>query len=168
MKTIKIKDIEISAEELRRIVKENEALLKEPEVKGRYFFPKNGEMYFTIKNDGFVTRPINYRNDVVDTHSALTGKCFRTEADAKLALDKQKAIVACWKWQQENAPFEPDWGDKGQEKFYVFYDRDNKFFCSSSNQRYQFQFALPYFKSEKDIRLFITSNFGHLTLLFTK
>lgn len=168
MKTIKIKDIEISAEELRRIVKENEALLKEPEVKGRYFFPKNGEMYFTIKNDGFVTRPINYRNDVVDTHSALTGKCFRTEADAKLALDKQKAIVACWKWQQENAPFEPDWGDMTQKKYYFYYDNNNEGlrYCGSWND--QHQFTLPYFKSVEDCEEFIKACKEHLTLLFTK
>lgn len=166
MNKIKIKDIEISAEELRRIVKENEALLKEPEVKGRYFFPKDWEEYWY--SDKLYNFKEEYKaNNWLDVLRVQDG-CYRTEADARLASAKQKAIVACWKWQQENAPFEPDWGDKGQDKYHVFYDHNNKVFCSSSIKSNQIQFTLPYFKSTKDTGLFITSNFEHLTLLFTK
>lgn len=167
MNTIKIKDIEISADELRRIIKKNEALLKEPEVKGRYFFPKEGERYWYIGTINY--NSTEYRDeDVYDKMRVLDGNCYRTEADAKLAQAKQKAIVACWKWQQENAPFEPDWGDMTQKKYYFYYDHKNKKLKYDTNQNDQHQFTLPYFKSEKDVNFFMEVCKEHLTLLFTK
>lgn len=164
MKTIKIKDIEISAEELRRIVKENEVLLKEPEVKGRYFFPKKGESFYDINVYLCDDLPTNHEFNI-DRYSLGV---FETKKQANLARDKQKAIVACWKWQQENAPFEPDWGNMGQKKFCVIYDHISKKFNYDCCTNIQTQFILPHLKSKEDKDNFIEACKEHLTLLFTK
>lgn len=127
MNKIKINNIEISVEEFKRLAKENEALLKEPEVKGRYFFLK-----------------------------------------AELALKKQQAIVRCWKWQQENAPFEPDWGNHEQDKYYCNFDHERNELYMGYCRFLQEQFTLPYFKSVEDRDAFIEANKEDLLLLFTK
>jgi len=165
MKTIKIKDIEISAEELRRIVSENKELLKEPEVKGRYFFPKGGESFWHIYGDGSTGL---YRNTDGRFNVEISKGVFRTDEEALLSGSKQRAIVACWKWAQENAPFEPDWGNGNQDKWFAYYHHGEKKFCCEFFANSQHQFTLPYFKSIKDTDAFIKACKEHLTLLFTK
>ena len=125
MKTIKIKDIEISAEELRRIVSENKELLKEPEVKARYFFPKEEESFWHVYGDGSTGL---YTKTDGRFNVEISKGVFRTDEEALLSASKQRAIVACWKWSQENAPFEPDWGDNTQRKYNVIYDYRDKSF----------------------------------------
>lgn len=167
MKTIKIKDIEISAEELRRIVSENKELLNEPEVKGRYFFPEEGETYCYINSFNEINIVINGK-DIADIKRISYGNCYRNIEEAQLALDKQKAIVACWKWAQENAPFEPDWGDKDQVKYYVCYNHKEGKLDACDNNLWQFQFTLPYFGTKAKRDLYIKACKEHLELLFTK
>ena len=122
MKTYKLNNIEISKEEIQKVIRENPELLKE-DVKGRYFFPKEGERFFSVDSQGFIFHE-TYANYCF-TDISLGG--FKTESEAKLASEKQKAIVRCWKWAQENAPFEPDWEDDTQIKFRVAYIRGTKF-----------------------------------------
>ena len=69
---------------------------------------------------------------------------------------------------QENAPFEPDWGDDKQEKHCVFYDNTQKTLDIYYWISCQHQFTLPYFKSKRDCKEFIEACKEHLTLLFTK
>lgn len=165
-KTIKINNIEISVEEFKRLAKENEALLKEPEVKGRYFFPKVREEYWGIHSYGFIFNNTNYD---MDKYNISIGNCYRTKEEAELALKKQQAIVRCWKWQQENAPFEPDWGNHQQKKYSPYYHSVTyEKIKSDYTWNAQFQFTLPYFESEEDCDAFITANREDLLLLFTK
>lgn len=167
MNKIKINNIEISVEEFKRLAKENEALLKEPEVKGRYFFPKVGETHWYIMNYGEITKTQN-TNDIVDKHNISTGNCYRTKEEAELALKKQQAIVRCWKWQQENAPFEPDWGNRDENKYFVFFDCVYRELAITFDMVIHCKFALPYFKSNEDCKSFIEANKEDLLLLFNK
>ncbi len=81
---------------------------------------------------------------------------------------KQRAIVACWKWAQENAPFEPDWCNFIQEKYYVVFSDSGKRITAICCHHCQYQFTLPYFKSKEDCESFIKANKEHLELLFNK
>lgn len=169
MNKIKINNIEISVEEFKRLAKENEALLKEPEVKGRYFFPKFGEGYWYISDVGNILYDKNSGSaSAVDRRRISTGKCYRTKEEAELALKKQQAIVRCWKWQQENTPFEPDWGDSEQDKYYCNFNHERNKLFAYGCQFIQEQFTLPYFKSGEDRDAFIKANKEDLLLLFTK
>lgn len=164
MKTYKINNVEISAEQIKEIIKNNPELLNEKKG-GRYFFPERNEEYYYISRDGSVnceSCDSDYDRDII--HQGA----YRTEEEAKLASAKQKAIVACWKWAQENAPFEPDWGNDAQRKYYVGFDHTTKIFFEDFFFGRQVQFTLPYFKSEEDCDSFINANKEHLELLFTK
>lgn len=165
MKTYKINNVEISEEQIKEVIKNNPELLNENKG-GRYFFPKEGEDYWYVLQDGHVSFNYSYNSDF--DRSVILQGVYRTEEEAKLASAKQRAIVACWKWAQENAPFEPEWGDEGQTKFSVKFDHDEKIFWVDYCCDYQDQFTLPYFKSEKDCEAFINANKEHLELLFTK
>jgi len=164
MKTYKINNVEISAEQIKEIIKNNPELLNENKG-GRYFFPKEGERYWCVRTDGSVIYESwdgNYDSGIIPQGA------YRTEEEAKLASDKQTAIVACWKWAQENAPFEPDWKNANQFKYYVYCYTDTLMFCLTCNSQAHLQFTLPYFKSVKDCEAFIEANEEHLELLFTK
>lgn len=166
MNKIKINNIEISVEEFKRLAKENEALLKEPDVKGRYFFPKVGDVYWFINSwEGI---KYNFNDSVFDKENISAGNCYRTKEEAELALKKQQAIVRCWKWQQENAYFEPDWVDNHQRKYFYKYCSKNRCYITDYDFLTKSQFSLPYFKSEEDVGSFIEANKEDLLLLFTK
>lgn len=161
MKTYKLNNVEVSEDQVRELIKSNPELLEKKEIKGRYYFPKVGEMCYDY-----------FSNGTVSEHFYMNGHensgVFKTREDAKLAYDKQCAIVRCWKWAQENAPFEPDWKNHGQHKFFVFYDHKNKETATWSTVCIQYQFTLPYFKSQEDCKSFIEANKADLELLFLK
>jgi len=164
MKTYKLNNIEISEESALEFIKNNPELL-EKKVSGRYFFPKVGEKYWYIY-DG---QPVTTKNNITSGDKFLISiGVYRTEEEATLALDKQQAIVRCWKWQQENAPFEPDWEDDRQEKHCLRYDYENKKIDTVVMYTWKYYFTLPYFKSAEDRDKFIEANKEDLLLLFTK
>ena len=164
MKTYKVNNVEVSAEQIKEIIKNNPELLEESNG-GRYFFPKEGDFFFHISE--FADVLICKYFDSINRERLAQG-VYRTKEEAELARDKQKAIVACWKWAQENAPFEPDWGNKEQAKYYASYEYlDNKSIVNFDTYL-QYQFTLPYFKSRKDCMAFIEANEEHLELLFKR
>lgn len=167
MKTYILNNIEVSAEEIQKLVRENPDLLK-PEVKGRYFFPKEGEEYWfvTAKNVSGVDCNRNTKH-IVDIDLIALG-VFKTREEAQLENQKRQAIVACWKWAQENAPFEPDWGNSRQNKYFTYYDHETGRLEGTSHKVGKIQFTLPYFKSEEDCEAFVKANKENLELLFTK
>lgn len=162
MKTYKVNNVEVSAEQIKEIIKNNPELLEKSKG-GRYFFPKDGEEYWIIRTDGSVTIPLD--SSLIDFTAQGV---YRTQEEAELARDKQKAIVACWKWAQENAPFEPDWGNLDTKKFYAKYFHNASKLSVKYNRYNQAQFTLPYFKSERDCEVFIEANKEHLELLFKR
>jgi len=164
MKTYKINNVEISEEQIKEIITNNPELLNEKKG-GRYFFPDKDEEYYYIWRDGSVSCE---SCDSDYDRNIISQGAYHTQEEAKLASAKQRAIVACWKWAQENAPFEPDWENDNQLKYYsVFHYCTKKFFTDSYFQR-QEQFTLPYFKSMEDCESFINANKEHLELLFIK
>lgn len=164
MKTYKINNVEVSADQIKEIIKNNPELLEENKG-GRYFFPKEKENFWFTGQDGSVYyRKAGEDNGFYDNN--ITLGVFRTEEEAELARDKQKAIVACWKWAQKNTPFEPDWKNNNQKKYYVSYDHFLNKIKYNTVYFYQSQFTLPHFESEKDCKAFIEANKEHLELLF--
>lgn len=160
MKTYKLNNVEVSEEQVRELIKSNPELLKK-EVKGRYYFPKKkGETVFIFSNYGTVIT--EFFNNLLETGA------FKTIVDAQLAYDKQCAIVRCWEWAQENAPFEPDWEETNQNKNCASYNHKDSVFYVESTYSIQTQFTLPHFESKKDCDKFIEANKADLELLFLK
>lgn len=162
-----INNIEVTAEQIKDIIKNNPELLEEKKVSSRYFFPKMGESYYTTQSNGVIFNYAANEKGEFDKGFIELG-VYRTKEEAELARDKQKAIVACWKWAEENAPFEPDWEDGMQRKYYAYFGHDSNSVEVSSSYRVRYQFTLPYFKTLEDGINFIEANKANLELLFTK
>lgn len=161
MKTYKLNNVEVSEDQVRELIKSNPELLEKKEVKGRYYFPeKKGETVFIFSNYGTVIT--EFFNNLLETGA------FKTIVDAKLAYDKQCAIVRCWKWAQENAPFEPDWENGTQPKWFAFYSYIHDEIKFEDYRGAKFEFTLPYFESGEDCKKFIEANKADLELLFLK
>jgi hypothetical protein len=150
--TIKINNVEISKEELRKVISENPDLL-EPVVRGRYFFPKSGEPYYYIDESGDVLFYPNEGSylDFNDYKEISNQGVYATEDEAIHDRDRRQAIVRCWKWAQENAPFESDWSRESWQ-YYTFLTRGMN--------------ELPFFKSRRDVVDFINANREDLLLIF--
>lgn len=149
MKTFKLNNVEINIDEIQKLIKDNPEIFKKKEA-GEYFFPKVGDEYWYIKTNGCASMGV-----------------YRTQEQSDLARDKQKAIVACWKWAQENVPFEPDWSDERQCKWSALYTESDDVFTHWACRLTKIQFTLPYFKTEKDCTAFMNANREHLKLLFS-
>lgn len=166
----KINNIEVSKEQIKELIKNNPELLEDIKVSGKYFFPKEKRAYWHIDEMGYVGCD-EMCADEIDLERIEQG-VFETQEEAELARDKQKAIVACWKWAQENASFEPtfepDWGNTNEYKYYVYYNFNSKKLVCSCVDKIKTQFTLPYFKSQEDCIKFIEANKANLELLFTK
>ena len=161
-----INNVEVTAEQIKDIIKNNPELLEDKKINGRYFFPKDGEHYHTLQHNGLIYINDN-RGQQYDKIVTELG-VYKTKEDAELARDKQKAIVACWKWAEENAPFEPDWENREEYKYCVYYSFELKTIRETLVIMARHQFTLPYFKTEKDCTNFIEANKANLELLFTK
>lgn len=160
-------EIELTKEQIKELIKNNPELLEDTKVSGRYFFPKIDEHYYYVNENGDTQY---WRNDmsVFNNGRNIEMGAFKTREEALLARDKQKAIVACWKWAQENAPFEPDWSNEYERKYYVYYNFDPKKIDMRCANTIKTQFALPHFKSKEYCEKFIEANKANLELLFTK
>lgn len=160
--------ITVSTEQIKELIKNNPEILEDTKVSGRYFFPEIDKKYYGIAGDGFISASIN--DGMIDLKMIEMG-VYKTQEEAELARDKQKATVACWKWAQENAPFEPDWENIRQNKYSVHYNGQlNKLgnLDIKIDLWIKMQFTLPYFKSQEDCEKFIDANKANLELLFTK
>lgn len=163
MKTYKLNNVEVSEDQVRELIKSNPELLEKKEVKGRYYFPKNGgDAYYFEDNEPIV----RYSFSLLKS----TGM-FKTKKNALLAYDKQCAIVRCWKWAQENAPFEPDWGSIEEKKWHATFCHTRGYWYGPTpiwHSDFQEQFTLPHFKTKEDCERFIEANKADLELLFLK
>lgn len=162
----KINDVEVSKEQIKELIKNNPEILEDTKVIGRYFFPKMDETYYSFDRNGNIREDKN-EGTFYDLQTIGMG-VIKTKEEAELVRDKQKAIVACWKWAQENAPFEPDWNNPGENKYRAYYDFSTKEIGCVQNVRLVEQFTLPYFKLQEDCKKFIEANKSNLELLFTK
>lgn len=158
MKTYKLNNIEVSEVELKKLIQANPELLKE-EKKSRYFRPDTGEGFYWVDIDIITDGCSGYGNN-----SMIRTGVYRTKEEAKLARDKQLALVRMWNYADENYYFRPDWGNEMQDKYYASYDfRINKFVWTH-NRSIKFNFLLPYLESEKDCEQFIKDNQKDLEL----
>lgn len=55
-KTYKLNNIEVNADQIKSLIKDNPELLEENKVSGRYFFPKEGEEFYTVDSRGNIKK----------------------------------------------------------------------------------------------------------------
>lgn len=155
MQTIKINEVEVSIEQIKKVVKEHPELFKGEEKKSRYFKPEIGDNYHYISNNGVY----NGKNENIhfDEYSIERG-VFRTKEEAELEDKKRLALVRLWNYADEHMYFRPDWGDWGQRKYCLsifFESKDIIIICEKYNSS---NISLPFFKSVEDGEKFVKDN----------
>jgi hypothetical protein len=111
----KIKKLEAELEELKKEIQGN-----------KNWKPKYEEIYWYVDDCGDAyTSTWEDRN--TDKGRWEIENVFKTEPKAKEASEKQKIRIELERFAKENNE-EIDWTDYSQEKYYIFYDYDNKKF----------------------------------------
>jgi hypothetical protein len=142
---IKINNIEVSEQELRRVIKENPQLLNGDS--GRV---KEGEEYWYVTASGTI-QPATEDNHYVDDGCYALGNYHHTkqEAEAKrnyeIALTKVRRAI-----KERNGDWKIDWkASNFQKKFFLHFDNvKNKYYISDTYD-IGYTTPFPYMKSEE-------------------
>lgn len=88
--------------------------------KSKVWKPEYGEEYYFIRNNGQICYT-DWINSDVDKERFVLGNCFKTEDEAKFALEKLKVITELKRFALEHNEGEIDWSNSEQKKYYIFY-----------------------------------------------
>ena len=102
-------------EEIARLQKRVDDLEKSEKKTGRWK-PQYGEVYFYITSAGNISYKSWYNEDV-DINRYAIGNCFPTEEAAEFEREHLKVIA-----EMQEFAFEPDWNNRTQSKYELFYD----------------------------------------------
>ena len=131
---ITINNIQISEEELVRLVKDNKELMDKITQVDKTW-PKEGDTYYY--NSLYAPLKIcsvNYGGTGFDQEMKEIGNMFKTKEEAAQALDKQKAkvrIINRIKELNDSVGWVCDWSDGSQDKSYLYYNSVNKMISST-------------------------------------
>lgn len=125
------------------------------------------ECYWNI-SDGIVVEVIGEKFGFFDDKRYKIGNYYQTRELVMQARDRQLALMRLRDYSLENMPFEPDWSNSLQIKFYVYYDHEHGInrFITDNVYEVQEQTELPYFKSMNDCNKFIEDNEQDLKIVF--
>lgn len=121
-------------EQLMKIIKKSNG------CKRKVWKPECNKNYWII--NGFRVVNSSWDNDNVDYRRYEIGNCFKTEKEAKFALEKLKVEAELRRFAEENNECEIDWTDEDQEKWCMYYsymDGDVYFtdaYCHKRNDIY--------------------------------
>lgn len=91
--------------------------------KSKVWKPEYGEEYYFIRNNGQICYT-PWINVDADKESFVLGNCFKTEEEAKFALEKLKVITELKRFAIEHNEGEIDWNDNKQYKYILCFDHD--------------------------------------------
>lgn len=104
--------------------KEREQLIKiikkSNRSKRNIWKPEYDEWYFYVSGYGIVGSNV-WINDYIDNGYYEIGNCFKTEEEAKFALEKLKVETELRRFAEENNEYEIDWENDAQEKWFIYY-----------------------------------------------
>ena len=81
-------------------------------------FPRYNDNYWYVNSNGNIDGT-QWRNDEEDNYRKTFLGIFRSGEECKRYLEIQRAF------EEESGKFEPNWEDCTQDKYYLFYDRNN-------------------------------------------
>lgn len=105
-------------EQLMKIIKKSNG------CKRKVWKPECNKKYWII--NGFMVVDSSWYNDNVDYGCYEIGNCFKTEKEAKFALEKLKVEAELRRFAEENNEYEIDWTDRKQNKWLICYNYDSK------------------------------------------
>lgn len=162
MYTLKNTNTTLDDEQIRQVIRDNQHLVEKKE-ESKFFEPKKEETYHYLESYK-ITFSERESIEPLESMQIIRG-VYRTSEEAELADQKRLALVRMWKYADENMYFRPDWGDSDEIKHYVYYQHESEKFSITFNQCHQYEFTLPYFKSEADCEKFLKDNESDLLIM---
>ena len=102
-------------EQLMKIIKKSNG------SKRNIWKPEYDEWYFYVSGYGIVRSNV-WINDCIDNGYYEIGNCFKTEEEAKFALEKLKVETELRRFAEENNEYKIDWKNRNQNKWFIYYD----------------------------------------------
>lgn len=155
--------IEISADEIRKIVEEHPEILEKKTYKR--WRAEEGQRYY--HSGPGLTSWSQEARDEFDDYRYNIGNYFRTVGEAYAYRDRQLAIQRVTDAINEaNEGWVPDWIDGYQNKSYIFYEHDRSCFSTTAAVTYQGAHLLPYARSERILKEIIEKYDKELRLIW--
>lgn len=165
IKIYTLNNSQVSADEIRRLLKENPELLEEKNHKP-WRAESDGEYWF-VDDEGDVISDEDWGISE-DNHRYLTGNYFATKEEAEAHKARLEAIGRVTHAILEaNEGWEPDWSDEGEEKYYLYYSHfgDNEFDWGEIGLLQETQ-TLPFAKSNEIVERIIKEHEDDLRIIF--
>lgn len=165
MKTIKIDEVEISVDQIKKAMKENPELFKESKMPWR---AEKGGDYFCVADTTNLKKHTDNR-ERRDEFRYSVGNCFATKDEAHTSLARQ---IATGKVRlailEANDGWVIDWSDDDTDKFWIehSHDKDCFGFKVDSNSGWQSPNMLPFIKSDEIAEQIIKDYKPELKLIF--
>lgn len=163
MKTYTLNNTTVSAEELKRLIKENPELLEKGTKPWR---AEKGEEYWYVEDCGLADCDTEGIYDA-DNFRFLTGNYFRTEEEAEAHKARLEAIGrVTHAILERNEGWTPDWSDDDQSKHHIWFDHDCSTFDVDYDCSIQESYILPYIASREIAKGIIRDFEGDLKIIF--
>jgi hypothetical protein len=155
----KLAELEAAAMELRASI----AADKTPKVR---FKPAYGDDYSYVDYSNSVSE-LTWCADIEDEANYARGNCYRTEAEAIAARNRQLAIVRVNDAIDVlNDGWVPDWSNNGQQKLVLARNNSENGFCTTSTSKINYGAVLRYCKTSQITRDILESHDADLRLIF--
>jgi hypothetical protein len=131
---------------------EDEAWPKKDDV---YWFVDDGGGLGKVHWDGGGLGKVPYGGDRIDLYRQSLNNVHRTREDAEhykaTTIRRWQAECAIRNWRDKHCPFEVDWEDKGQQKWFNYFDHHRKGWNPAFRDDRQ-QISEIYFATEADAK----------------
>lgn len=150
------KTIEISDEKYAELVPN----------KNKNWRAKEGEEYRFLNSFSQMIIDIE-ENNKVDTYRYNTLNYYRTAEEAEKAKERQLAIgIVTRKINELNGDWEADLGGKGQRKYFIYFDIDDKKFRIDWSLFVGYKLILPYISSPEIADKILSENGKELSIIW--
>ena len=127
--------------------------------------PKMHEIYYCIGSYSEKTKSI-WLDDNIDNMRISLGNIFLTEEARDKKILKLKAIQKIKSYIAENCPFEPDWNDKEQDRYNIYYNIKYREYSFSYCSFIMEQTEIGFLKSEENCQTIINKFKPELDIIF--
>ena len=114
-------------------------------------WPKFGDKYWSIDTFGNVNQFTCSYEGIYDNRCKSFGNVFRTKEDAEFAFERLKVLAEMRKFT-----FDPDWKDRNQPKWTIYYTHDNDAIKYAARHRCNLGIGI-YFESEERAAACVTA-----------
>lgn len=160
MKTYKLDNIEISEDQIRKLIKDHPELIEKKS--GKPWRAEKGEYHYIVDSCGYVCEEYE-DGDIADDYHYLTGNYFATKEEAEACKARQEAIG-----RVTHKILELNDGDykDSNNRYWAILARNNNLMPSSTPMGEYYAITLPYIASREIAEQIIKDHEADLKIIF--